>query len=135
MLEAAQEVLRTYKAFAVVGVSREPEKYGHEVFATLLSGGYLTYPVNPKYDEVDGHPCYPALNALPGRPDVIVLALAPAVTERLVPDAISTGAEVIWLPPGCFTPAAVAACQSAGVRVLHDICPVFALGALRAASG
>jgi hypothetical protein len=135
MLETAQEVLRTYREFAVTGVSRDPEKYGHEIFATLLSGGYLTYPVNPRYDEIDGHPCYPALDALPGRPDVIVLALAPAVTEKLIPDAIGTGAKVIWLPPGCFTPAAVAACQGAGVRVLHDICPVYALGILRAASG
>jgi predicted CoA-binding protein len=127
MLQPAIEVLKTCKSFAVIGVSREPDKYGHEVFATLLSGGYTVYPVNPKYAEVKGHTRYPSLGALPARPDVVVVALAPAITERMMPDDIASGVQVIWLPPGCFTPAAVEACQAAGVRELQDICPVFAL--------
>ena len=135
MLQAAIEVLETCKSFAVIGVSREPDKYGHEVFATLLSGGYTVFPVNPKYAEMEGHTCYPSLGALPARPDVAVVALAPAITERMMPDVIASGAQVIWLPPGCFTPAAVEACQAAGVRELHDICPVLALGSLRAQQG
>jgi len=135
MLQAAIEVLKTCKSFAVIGVSREPDKYGHEVFATLLSGGYTVFPVNPKYAEMEGHTCYPSLGALPARPDVAVVALAPAITERMMPDVIASGAQVIWLPPGCFTPAAVEACQAAGVRELHDICPVLALGSLRAQQG
>lgn len=132
MLQAALQALKTCKSFAVIGVSREPDKYGHEVFATLLSGGYTVYPINPKYGEIDGRTCYPSLDALPVKPEVIVVALAPAVTERVMPEVIASGAQVIWLPPGCFTPAAVQACQAAGVRELHDICPVFALGALQA---
>lgn len=132
MLNLALDVLKSCNAFAVIDVSREPEKYGHEVFAALLSGGYAVYPVNPKCTEIDGHPCYPSLGALPERPEVVVLALAPHVTERVVSEAIAFGAQVIWLPPGCFTPAAVEACRRAGVRELHDICPVFASGALQA---
>ncbi len=135
MLETAHEILTAYKSFAVIGVSREPDKYGHEVFATLLSGGYTVYPVNPKYAEIEGHTCYPSLGALPARPDVVVVALAPAITERMMPDVIASGAQVIWLPPGCFTLVAVEVCQAAGVRELHDICPVFALGSLRAQPG
>ena len=38
---------------------------------------------------------------------------------------------LIWLPPGCFTPAAVDACQVAGVPELHDVCPVGAWHALQ----
>jgi predicted CoA-binding protein len=131
MLAAALDVLQNCRSFAVIGVSREPEKYGHEVFAALLSGGYTVYPINPKYAEVAGHPCYASLGALPASPAVVILALAPHVTERVVPEAIASGAEVIWLPPGCFTPEAVEACRRAGVRELHDVCPVFASAALR----
>lgn len=128
--EAALDVLRTRTSFAVIGVSAQPEKYGYEVFGTLLSGGYTVYPINPKYDRIDGHPCYPSLAALPAMPDVVVLALAPQISEQTVPKVIAAGAQLIWLPPGCFTPATVQACQDAGVPVLHDVCPVGALRAL-----
>jgi predicted CoA-binding protein len=132
MLEEAIDVLRTHHSFAVIGVSREPEKYGHEVFEVLRSGGYHVYPINPKYAEIDGHPCYPALDALPDRPEVVVVALAPQVTEKLMPGVIAAGIPVIWLPPGCYTPAAVEACRTAGVHELHDVCPVMAVGTLQA---
>lgn len=128
--EAALDVLRTRTSFAIIGVSAQPEKYGHEVFETLLSGGYTVYPINPKYNTLDGQPCYPSLTALPAMPDVVVLALAPQVSEQTVPQVAAAGAKLIWLPPGCFTPAAVAACQAAGVPELHDVCPVGALRAL-----
>jgi len=129
--EAALDVLRTHTSFAVIGVSAQPEKYGHEVFETLLSGGYTVYPVNPKYSEIDGHPCYPSLAALPAMPDVVVLALAPQISEQTVPKTVAAGARLIWLPPGCFTQAAVQACQAAGVPELHDVCPGGSLYALR----
>ena len=132
MLEEAVEVLKTYHSFAVIGVSREPEKYGHEVFEILRSGGYHVYPINPKYTEIDGQPCYAALDALPERPEVVVTVLAPQVTEKLLPSVIASGATVIWMPPGCYTPAAVEMCRAAGVRELHDVCPVMALGTMQA---
>ena len=122
--QAAIDVLKTRTSFAVIGVSSQPEKYGHEVFETLHAGGYMVYPINPKYSEIDGVPCYSSLAALPEMPDVVVLALAPQVTEQTVPKVAAAGARLIWLPPGCFTPAAVDACQAAGVPELHDVCPV-----------
>ncbi len=122
--EAALDVLRTPTSFAVIGVSPQPEKYGHEVFETLHAGGYTVYPINPKYTEIDGVPCYPSLAALPEMPQVVVLALAPHVSEQVVSQVAATGVDLIWLPPGCFTEAAVEACQAAGVKELHDVCPV-----------
>ena len=132
MLEEAIDVLKTHHSFAVIGVSREPEKYGHEVFDVLRSGGYHVYPINPKYAEIDGQPCYAALEALPERPEVVVTALAPHVTEKLMSGVIASGVSVIWMPPGCYTPAAVEACRAAGVRELHEVCPVMAVGTLQA---
>ncbi len=134
MLEEALEILKSYRSFAVIGVSREPDKYGHEVFEVLRSGGYQVYPINPKYAEIGEQPCYSTLDALPERPEVVVTALPPLVTEKLMPGVIASGVPVIWMPPGCFTLAAIDACHTAGVRELHDICPVFALGALRVQS-
>ena len=130
MLETAHEVLRTYKKFALLGASQDPEKFGHEVFEAFHNNGYALQPINPKYADIDGQACFPSLAALPERPEVVIVALGPAVTERVIPEVLESGAKVIWMPPGCFTDAAVQACQAAGVRELHDICPVSALGAM-----
>lgn len=129
--ELALDVLQTRTSFAVIGVSAQPEKYGYEVCEALSSASYTVYPINPKYDHIDGHPCYPSLAALPALPDAVIVALAPQVSEQTVPKAVEAGAPLIWLPPGCFTPAAMQACQAAGVPVVHDVCPVGALRALR----
>lgn len=131
MLDAALEILRTRKSFAVLGVSRDPSKYGHEVFEVLRKN-YTVYPINPKYDEVDGHRCYASLDAVPETPEVVVTALAPNVTEQVVPICIARGVPLIWMPPGCYTERAVELCHTAGVAEIHEVCPVFATGMLRA---
>jgi predicted CoA-binding protein len=127
-----QEALRTLKAaqtFALLGASAEPGKYGHKVFSTLKDR-FRVLPVNPKRPEIEGTQCYASYAALPEKPDAVILALAPAVTEALVPKLIAEGAPLLWLPPECFTEAAVDACKKAGTPVIYDVCPVAALLAL-----
>lgn len=124
------KLLQTYHTFAVVGVSQDPAKYGHEVFAALLEHGYTVYPVNPKYEQVDGHPCYPSLTALPVTPEVAVLIVPPAVTETLIPLCHQQGVKVVWMPPGAWSPQAVVACEQLGLEEVHDVCLVFSLRSL-----
>jgi predicted CoA-binding protein len=104
------------------------------VFEAFHKNGYSIKPINPKYPDIDGQPCYPALASLPERPEVVIVALGPAVTEKVMPEVIASGAKVIWMPPGCFNDVTVKACQAAGVCELHDICPVSTLGMMCAKS-
>lgn len=119
----AKEILRTSRRIAVLGVSRDPEKYGHEVFE-VLQGHHRVFPINPKVDEIDGQRCYPSLDELPESPEVIVVALGPALTEQVVASCLNRGA-VIWLPPGCATELAAELARDGGAEVLTDVCPVF----------
>lgn len=123
VLQRAAELLGTRRRIAVLGVSRDREKYGYEVFEVLREQ-HQVFPINPKMDEVEGQRCYPSLDELPEPPEVIVLALGPTVTEQVVPACVGRGA-VIWLPPGCFTPRAVELARAQQGEVLADICPVF----------
>ena len=75
------EILKNNKTFAVVGVSQDTTKYGHEIFETLLDYGYTAIPINPKYEMVDDIVCYPSIKALPEKPDVVVAVVPPTVTE------------------------------------------------------
>ena len=130
-LKQGRETLAAPRRVAVLGASREPEKYGHEVFAVLRDAGHTVWPVNPKVAELAGAPCYPNLEVLPGQPEVIVLALAPAVTAAVAPACAGRGA-VLWLPPGCYEEATVGALRATGTTVVAGVCPVFVVRHLQA---
>ena len=42
------------KVWAVVGVNENTEKYGNMIYKKLKRYGYKVYPVNPKYQEIEG---------------------------------------------------------------------------------
>ena len=60
---------------AIVGVSGNPEKWGHKIFVKLKSLGFSVYPINPKHKHIEGNPCYPSLKHLPEKPDIVILSL------------------------------------------------------------
>lgn len=120
-------ILRNNRTFAVVGVSQDRQKYSHEVFEALLAKGYQVYPVNPKYEEVDGRRCYPSLDDLPEKPQVVVTVVPPAVTEQVVESCARLGIRTVWMPPGSWSQRALETCEAHGIEEVHDVCPVFAL--------
>lgn len=121
------DVLRDNRTFALVGVSQNREKYGYEVFEALIAKGYEVYPINPKYDEVDGRRCYASLDDLSETPDVVVAAVPPVVTEKVVQSCARLGVVTVWMPPGSWSEQAVQTCEEQGLEEIHDVCLVFAL--------
>jgi hypothetical protein len=120
----AQDILRTKKLFALVGATPDPWKYGYEVLATLVEAGYTVFPINPKYPEIEGITCYASLADLPQKPEVVISALAPANTERVVEKVKELGVELLWMPPGCWSEEAVKKCEALGQPFIHDCCPI-----------
>lgn len=58
------------------------------------------YNVNPKYDEVDGGPCYPDLASLPEVPDVVVALVGPLRATSVVRAAADAGVPAVIVPGG-----------------------------------
>ena len=50
---------------AMVGVSRNPKKFGYTAFKELKEKGMKIIPVNPKADQIMGEKSYPNVKALP----------------------------------------------------------------------
>jgi predicted CoA-binding protein len=117
-----QDFLRKENIFAVVGVSQNPEKYGHQVYKDLKEGGYTVYPVNPHLDEVLGDRCYHALRDLPEKPDVVDTVVPPAVTEKIVEKCKVLGIDKVWMQPGSESEQAIQFCEKNGIKVVHDVC-------------
>jgi acyl-CoA synthetase (NDP forming) len=82
-------------SIALLGASARPNSNGLALVEMCRVDGYKghVYPVNPRYTEITGLRCYPALEALPERVDHVVIALANAQLEAGLELAIAHGAK------------------------------------------
>ncbi len=79
-------------SIAVVGASQRVGR-GTRVIANLQQFGYRgrVYPINPRYGEILGLPCYPDLAALPEPAELVVVAIPAAGVPDLLADAVARG--------------------------------------------
>jgi acyl-CoA synthetase (NDP forming) len=56
--------------------------------------------VNPRYEELDGQPCYPSIADLPEVPDTVVVAVNPLRAAAVVADAAAAGVGAVVVPGG-----------------------------------
>ncbi|WP_042380419.1 bifunctional acetate--CoA ligase family protein/GNAT family N-acetyltransferase [Streptacidiphilus melanogenes] len=65
------------RSVALVGASRRPGTVGHSLLLKIRHGAFTGafWPVNPHAAQIDGLACFPSLDALPGVPDLAVLAV------------------------------------------------------------
>ena len=120
--EIIDEFLAKKNVFAVVGVSKEPEKYGNKVYFDLKQAGYTVYPVNPNAVEISGNRCYPNLKSLPTLPDVVDIVVPPKKTEKTIKECKDLGIGKIWMQPGSESEYAIRFCIENGIKVLYGIC-------------
>ena len=75
--------------------------------------------VNPNYTEVHGSPCHPSLEALPERPDTVILAVNPLRAARFTQEAADAGIPSIVIPGGGVVEGGEAALEMQ--RTVRDI--------------
>jgi predicted CoA-binding protein len=120
--ESIKAFLNKKNVFAVVGVSRNPKKYGYQVYRDLCHAGYSVYCVNPNVDEILGDKCYPSLEALPIKPDVVDVVVPPKTTEEVVRTCKNIGIMKVWMQPGSESEKAIKFCLENGIQILYGLC-------------
>jgi uncharacterized protein len=131
MTQAYDPIARFFesKAFGVVGASSRRHKYGNKVLRCYQQNGRVAFPVNPHESEIEGAQCVPSVTDLPDDVKSISMITPPAVTERIVEEAIRKGIENVWMQPGAENDASVEACRKAGINVIADgSCVLVVLG-------
>lgn len=106
-------------AYAVVGASNNPRKWSHKCYSCYKEKNLKAYAVNPNESAVLGDPAYPDLSALPESVTSISIITPPAVTEKVVDDAIASGVKHIWMQPGAESFAAIERAEKAGIEVIY----------------
>jgi uncharacterized protein len=106
------------KRFAVVGASSNRAKYGNKVLRAYLQNNRDAVPVNPGADEVEGLRAYRDLAAVPEDVDGVSIITPPAVTEKVVEQALERGIKQIWMQPGAESQAAIQSAEEAGANII-----------------
>jgi predicted CoA-binding protein len=121
-----QELIRTFlnkkNIFAVIGASRDPKKYGYQVYKDLKNAGYEVYAVNPNAEKILGDKCHPSLKNLPVKPDVVDIVVPPKVTEEAVKTCKELGIMKVWMQPGSESEKAIKFCEQNGIDVVYGVC-------------
>ena len=110
------------KRVAVVGLSDDPSRASHGVASYLQSAGKEIIPVNPNYDRVLGVKCYPSLEEVPGRIDVVDVFRRPEFCADVVRSAVAVGAKGVWLQSGIVSEEARRIAAEAGIDFVQDRC-------------
>lgn len=73
-------------SIALIGAGKTPHSVGAVLARNLLAGGFSgkIFPVNPKYEEIEGYRCYPEIDSLPAAPDLAVLATPPHLLPKMI---------------------------------------------------
>ena len=93
-VSTALERMFEARSVAVVGASVKDGSLGQQMMVELLRGGFdgTIYPVNPGYDDVLGHRCYPSMADVPEPVDLAILGVANQRVEQALRDAVAAGA-------------------------------------------
>lgn len=120
------------KRIAVAGVSREPKLHvGNAIFKKFAANGYEVFAINPNATEIEGVTCYPALGAVPGEIDGVVIATKPEIAASVVRQCADKGVKRVWFHrsfgKGSVSTDALAAARAAGIEAIEGGCPLMYL--------
>ena len=110
------------KPLAVIGVSRNPKKFGYVCFRDLKKRGFFTIPINPYIDSIDGEKCYPDIKSFPGKIGALLIVVHPEETEKVLADAFASGIKYIWMQRGAESEKAISFCSAKGINLIYGEC-------------
>ena len=117
-----EDLLRTSRTIAVVGLSNDPLRASHSVAEYLQQAGYRVIPVNPHETQVLGEKCYARLEDVPEKIDIVDIFRRSEFVPELVDSAIALGVRAVWMQQGVIHEEAAARARAAGLEVMMDRC-------------
>jgi predicted CoA-binding protein len=117
-----QDLLRSARTIAVVGLSGNRWRTSYGVSQYMQSQGYRIIPVNPNITESLGEKAYPDLESVPGPVDIVNIFRRSEFVSPVVDSAIRIGAKAVWMQEGVVDEQAAQRARQAGLFVVMDRC-------------
>ena len=130
-MRTIEQILRSAKTVAVVGLSPKPERASFHVAEYLQSQGYRIVPVNPMYagQQILGETVYATLQEAADalaqngtRIDVVDVFRKSEDVPPVAKDAIDVRAGTLWMQLGIENQVAADLARAAGLDVVMDRC-------------
>ena len=111
------------KDIAVIGASKNKNKFGYIVFDSLIKKHYNVYPINPKLEELNGVKCYSDVESLPKHVIAAVFITKPKVTEAIVNKICELGnIQNLWFQKGSESKIIIETAKKHKINVINNEC-------------
>ena len=115
------------KTVAIIGASRDRNKFGNKAVRAFVQQGLTVYPVNPKETVIEGLQAYSSIRDVPERPGMVSVYLPPAVLLGVLPEIAAKGCDELWLNPGTESEEVLAEAEGLGLNVVQA-CSIVGVG-------
>jgi uncharacterized protein len=120
-----QEILKSGKTIAIVGLSDDSTKTSYNIASYLITAGYKIIPVNPTITEVFGLKSYPDIFSIPANIniDIVDVFRRSEFIVSIVEDVIKSGRKpLIWLQEGIENNDAKKLANDNNLEMLSNLC-------------
>ena len=107
---------------ALVGVSRNPKKFGYAAFKELKEKGMKIIPVNPQADEIMGEKSYPNVKMLPEEVRSLIVLTKKDKTASVIREAKEKGIKQIWIQQMSDSKEAIDELKDSGINFISGEC-------------
>ncbi len=107
---------------ALVGVSRNPKKFGYAAFKELKDKGMKIIPVNPYASEILGEKVFPDIKSLPSEVRSIIIMTKKDKTLSMVKEAREKGLTNIWIQQYADSPESVRELEGTDINYITGRC-------------
>ena len=122
VFSSIEDLLRSARTIAVVGLSSNPMRSSYGVSAYMQQHGYRIIPVNPQIDSCLGEKAYASLPDVPDKIDIVNIFRRPEFVEEIVDQAITLKVPAIWMQEEVIHERAAEKARQAGIFVIMDRC-------------
>ncbi len=112
---------------AVIGASRDRNKFGNKALRAFAHQGYSVLAINPNELEVEGHRTYRSVLDVPGTIDMATLYVPPDIGVQVVEEIARKGIAEVWLNPGADGDQVVRRARELGVHTIQA-CSILGIG-------
>ncbi|MEX0985960.1 MAG: CoA-binding protein [Bacteroidales bacterium] len=120
------------KEIAIAGVSTNQGNWGLMLTKELKKKGYRVYPVNPRYDEIEGFKCYQTVKELPETAENLILAVNPERAQEIIGQCPGTSVKRVWMHQGvgigAYSKAGLALLKENNLEFVFGFCPMMFFG-------
>jgi predicted CoA-binding protein len=122
--ERIEEILRTSRRIAVVGLSPKTERPSHGVASYLKNAGYTIIPVRPTGTIILGEPVQPNLRAAAatGPIDIVNIFRRSEFVPALLDDLLAIRPRLVWMQMGIRDEPTAQRLEAEGIAVVMDRC-------------